>query len=203
MGDRPLLERTIARLRDSGIRRVNVTTHHLAESISEHFGDGEAMGVEIRYVPEARPLGTIGGLRLLEDRTEPILVINGDILTGIDFGDLVAAHRKSQADATVCVRRHEFQVPYGVVDVEGIWLKGLREKPTMTCFVNAGIYLLEPTVRQYIPEGERFDMTDLISRLLADGRRVATFPIVEYWLDVGQPADYAQAQRDVEADNIR
>lgn len=203
VGDRPLLERTIARLRDSGIRRVNVTTHHLADQITSHFGDGEAMGVEITYVSEESPLGTCGGLRLVEEFKEPVLVINGDILTGVNFGDLVGFHRKHGADATVCVRKYDVQVPYGVVEVDGIWLRGVQEKPSVGFFVNAGIYLLEPTVQRYIPEGKRFDMTDLFARLLADGRRVATFPIVEYWLDVGQPADYAQAQRDVETAKIR
>jgi NDP-sugar pyrophosphorylase family protein len=203
VGDRPLLERTIARLRDSGIRTVNVTTHHLADQIKSHFGDGEAMGVDIHYVSEERPLGTCGGLRLVEELKEPVLVINGDILTGVNFGDLVGFHRKVGADATVCVRKYEVQVPYGVVEVDGTWLRGVKEKPSVGFFVNAGIYLLEPTVQRFIPEGERFDMTDLIARLLAEGRPVATFPIVEYWLDVGQPADYAQAQRDVETSRIR
>lgn len=203
VGDRPLLERTIERLRESGIRRVNVTTHHLADQIKSHFGSGEAMGVDIHYVSEERPLGTVGGLRLVEELKEPVLVINGDILTGVNFGDLVHFHRKCGAEATVCVRKYDVQVPYGVVEVDGIWLRGVREKPSVAFFVNAGIYLLEPTVQRDIPEGERFDMTDLIARMLADGRRVATFPIVEYWLDVGQPADYAQAQRDVAAARIR
>ena len=203
VGDRPLLERTIGRLRDAGIRRVNITTHHLADQISDHFGDGESMGVEMRYVSEEEPLGTCGGLRLVDEVTEPLLVINGDILTGVDFGDLVGFHRKVKADATVCVRKYDVQVPYGVVEVEGSWLKGVREKPSVGFFVNAGIYLLEPSVQGYIPDGQRFDMTDLIGKLLADGRKVATFPIVEYWLDVGQPADYAQAQRDVENARIK
>lgn len=203
LGDRPLLERTIERLRDAGIHRVNVTTHHLGDQIKSHFGDGEAMGVDIRYVSEERPLGTVGGVRLVEEFKEPLLVLNGDILTSVSIADLVAFHRKSHADATVCVRKYDVQVPYGVVDVDGVWLKGVREKPSVGFFVNAGIYLLEPSVQRYIPEGERFDMTDLIARLLADQRPVATFPIVEYWLDVGQPADYAQAQRDVEAARIR
>lgn len=203
VGDRPLLERTIARLRDAGIRQVNVTTHHLADQITKHFGDGRSMGVDIHYVPEERPLGTCGGLRLVDDTKGPFLVINGDILTGVNFGDLVGFHRKVRADATVCVRKYDVQVPYGVVEVDGTWLKAIREKPSVGFFVNAGIYLLEPSVQSYIPDGERFDMTELIERLLADGRRVATFPIVEYWLDVGQPADYAQAQRDVETARIR
>jgi dTDP-glucose pyrophosphorylase len=203
VGDRPLLERTIERLRDAGIRTVNVTTHHLADQITSHFGDGGAMGVEMHYVSEQEPLGTCGGLRLVDEFKETLLVINGDILTGVDFGDLMGFHRKVKADATVCVRRYEVQVPYGVVEVEDSWLTAVREKPSVSFFVNAGIYLLEPSVQRYIPEGERFDMTDLIARLLADRRPIATFPIVEYWLDVGQPADYAQAQRDVENARIK
>jgi dTDP-glucose pyrophosphorylase/CBS domain-containing protein len=203
VGDRPLLERTIARLRDADIRRVHVTTHHLADQITGHFGDGESMGVDIRYISEESPLGTCGGLRLFEEFREPMLVINGDILTGVNFADLVGFHRKHGAEATVCVRKYDVQVPYGVIDVDGIWMRGLREKPSVGFFVNAGIYLLEPSVQGSIPEGVRFDMTDLIARLLAEGRRVATFPVVEYWLDVGQPADYAQAQRDIETSKIR
>lgn len=203
VGDRPLLERTIGRLRDAGIRQLNVTTHHLAEQITSYFGDGKAMGVQIRYVPEERPLGTCGGLRLVDEPTGPLLVINGDILTGVNFGDLVGFHRKAGADATVCVRKYDVQVPYGVVEVDGTWLRRIREKPSVGFFVNAGIYLLEPSVQRYIPDGERFDMTELIGRLLTEGKKVATFPIVEYWLDVGQPADYAQAQRDVETARIQ
>jgi dTDP-glucose pyrophosphorylase len=203
VGDRPLLERTIDRLRDAGIRRVNVTTHHLADRITEYFGDGRAHGVEIRYVPEERPLGTCGGLKLVPEPMEPLLVVNGDILTGVNFRELVAFHRRHRADATVCVRKYDVQVPYGVVECDGTWLRSVREKPTVSFFVNAGIYLVEPTVQRYIPDGQQFDMTDLIGRLVADGRSVASFPIVEYWLDVGQSADYAQAQRDVETARIR
>jgi dTDP-glucose pyrophosphorylase/CBS domain-containing protein len=203
VGDRPLLERTIQRLRDAGIQRVNVTTHHLAKQITEHFGDGQKLGVEMHYVAEDQPLGTIGGLRLVDDSTGPLLVINGDILTGVNYGDLVGFHRKASAAATVCVRKYEVKVPYGVVEVDKTWLRAVHEKPSVSFLVNAGIYLLEPHVQQYIPPDQRFDMTDLINRLLADGRKVATFPIVEYWLDVGQPADYAQAQRDVEDERIR
>jgi dTDP-glucose pyrophosphorylase len=203
VGDRPLLERTIDRLRDAGIRRVNVTTHHLAERITDHFGDGHEHGVEIRYVPEERPLGTCGGLKLVEEPNEPLLVINGDILTGVSFRELVTFHRRHQADATVCVRRYDVPVPYGVVESDGPWLQALREKPSVSLFVNAGIYLLEPVVQRYIPDGQRFDMTDLITRLVDEGRCVASFPILEYWLDVGRPDDYAQAQRDVETARIR
>jgi len=203
VGDRPLLERTIGRLREAGIRHLNVTTHHLAERITSYFGDGHDHGVEIQYVSEERPLGTCGSLKLVDESPGPVLVINGDILTAVNFRELVTFHRRHHADATVCVRKYEVQVPYGVVDSDGPWLQEVREKPLMNMFVNAGIYLLEPGLRHYIPEGERFDMTDLINRLVTDGRCVVSFPILEYWLDVGKPADYAQAQRDVETARFR
>jgi NDP-sugar pyrophosphorylase family protein len=198
-----LVERTIDRVRGAGIRRVIVTTHHLEERITSYFGNGRAHGVDIRYISEERPLGTCGGLKFVEETTEPLLVINGDILTGVNFREFVAFHQRHRADATVCVRKYDVQVPYGVVECDGTWVRGVREKPLVSVFVNAGIYLLEPSVQRYIPDGQRFDMTDLISRLVADRRPVASYPIVEYWLDVGQPADYAQAQRDVETSRIQ
>jgi dTDP-glucose pyrophosphorylase len=197
VGGRPLMERTIEQLRNAGIQHVNVTTHYLPEKITSHFGDGREWGLKIDYVTEDRPLGTIGGLALLEEQSEPLLVINGDILCNVDFRDLFTYHRKKGADVTVCVRRHDITIPFGVVDCEGPRLLSVREKPSVGFLVNAGVYLLEPSVRRFIPAGERFDMTDLITRLLENECPVAVYPIVGYWLDVGQIDDYRQAEADV------
>jgi len=197
VGDRPLMERTIERLRRAGIRRVNVATHYLSDKISTHFGDGREFGVEMRYVTEDRPLGTAGALRLMEPPTGPLLVVNGDILTGVNYQDMLAYHRENGAIATVGVRKYDVEVPYGVIDCSGVAVSALREKPVQQFLVNAGMYLLDPAAVAYIPEGERFDMTDLIQRLLAEGRKVVAFPVVEYWLDIGKPADYERAQQDV------
>jgi dTDP-glucose pyrophosphorylase len=194
IGDRPLLELTIKRLKDAGIKRVNVTTHYLADSISSHFGDGQAFDVDIHYVCEERPLGTAGGLKLLHESSDTLLVINGDVMTEVDFRSMLAYHKEHGADVTVGVRQFDLQVPYGVVDCVGSRVRELREKPVMHFLVNAGIYLLEPCVYRFIPEGHRFDMTDLIDRLLDKGRHVVSFPIVEHWLDIGQQADYERAQ---------
>ena len=198
VGDRPLLERTIGQLREAGIRRVNVTTHYLTDKITSYFGDGHEFGVELNYVSEDRPLGTAGGLRFVGHQDEPLLVINGDVMTGVRFCDLMAYHRELGADATVGVRKYELQVPYGVVDCEGPRLLRIREKPQMSFMVNAGIYVLEPSAYRHVPFNEHFDMPDLIKCLLKKGRHVVTFPITEYWLDIGQPADYEQAQKDAE-----
>jgi dTDP-glucose pyrophosphorylase/CBS domain-containing protein len=197
VGDRPLLETIIQRLQRAGISRVHVTTHHLADRITKYFGDGHQLGVDIRYVPEDRPLGTAGGLRLLQEPSEPLLVINGDILTNISFRDFVAYHRKHRADVTIGVRKYDVQVPYGVVECDGPAVRGLKEKPNFSFFVNAGIYLLEPSVHPLIPPDERFDMTDLIQKLLEAGRPLVSYPIVEYWLDVGRPEDLRRAQEEI------
>ncbi len=199
IGGTPLLQRTVERLRRSGIRNVNLTTHYLPEKIHSHFGDGTDFGVRINYVEEEVPLGTAGALGLLPETDEPLLVMNGDILTGVDFQQLVRFHREHDAALTVGVRQYEFKVPYGVVQAEQGVVRALREKPKYEFLVNAGIYLLEPDVRGYIPADRRFDMTDLISVLLNDGRKVVTFPIVEYWLDIGQIEDFQRAQQDVES----
>jgi dTDP-glucose pyrophosphorylase/CBS domain-containing protein len=197
LGDRPLLERTVNRLREAGIRDVRVTTHYLGESITDHFGDGHAFGVEMTYLRENQPLGTAGALSRLKDSLTPLLVMNGDILTTVDFQAMLAFHREHRADATIGVRKYDIEVPYGVVQCTGVRVRALQEKPVQRSLVNAGIYLLEPSVLACIPEEERFDMTDLVQRLLDDGRMVVSFPIVEYWLDIGRSGDYERAQDDV------
>lgn len=197
VGGKPLMERVIEQMRHMGIRRVNVTTHYKPEKIIEYFGDGRAFGVELNYVNEKQPLGTGGALGLMPVPEETMLVMNGDILTRVNFRALYMFHQEQKADLTVAVRRYEMQVPYGVIECEGARVRQLHEKPQIGFLVNAGIYLLEPVVYQFIPQNTSFNMTDLIQRLLDAGRTVVSFPIHEYWLDIGQHADYAQAQDDV------
>jgi dTDP-glucose pyrophosphorylase len=196
VGDRPILERTIEQLKNTGIRRVSLTTHYRAEAISDHFRDGKDFGVAIDYVHEDQPLGTAGAIRLLEQIDEPLLVINGDILTHVDFRAMLAYHQKHQACLTVGVRQYDLQVPYGVMECEGPNILGVSEKPRMQFLVNAGIYLMEPCARNYIPGDRKFDMTDLIQSLIREQRTVVSFPILEYWLDIGQHADYEKANSD-------
>lgn len=199
VGDTPVVERIVHQLREAGIRRVNLATRYKADAFTDHFGDGTAFGVAINHVTEDEPLGTAGVLGTLRASQEPLLVVNGDILTRLNYRAFVEFHRDNQANMTVGLRRYEVRVPYGVVQVEGTVVCGLEEKPTQKLFVNAGIYLVEPSALAYVPAGKRFDMTDLIAALLADGRRVVGFPIGEYWLDIGQPEDYEQAQLDAKA----
>ena len=197
VGGRPLLELTIAQLRRAGIKNVNVTTHYLPETISDYFGTGEMFGVRLNYLQEEHPLGTAGGIKLLKQFDDTMLVINGDVLTGAPFGAMLDYHRAYHADLTIGVRKYEVQVPFGVVECEDVHVKGLEEKPSLSFFINAGTYLIEPAVRDFIPAGQRFDMTELISKLIEAGRIVVSFPIMEYWLDMGRHEDYAKAQQDV------
>lgn len=197
IGGKPLMERTINSLQKAGIHRINVTTHYLPEKITQHFGRGERFGVELNYVSEDQPLGTAGALRLINDVDEPLLVMNGDILTNVDFRSLLNFHREHNAMLTVAVRQYEVQVPYGVIEATDGIVRGLREKPRISFLVNAGIYLLEPSAVKMIPPGKRFDMTDLINDLLSSGKTVVGFPIMEYWLDIGKHDDFQQAQEDI------
>jgi len=197
VGGRPLMERIIEQLREAGIKQINVTTHYKPEKIIDHFGDGNDFGVKLNYVAEDHPLGTAGALGLMGKPNSPLLVINGDILTQMNFRAMLSYHQEHKADLTVAVRKYDLKVPYGVIKSDGAFVRELVEKPSLSFFVNAGIYLLEPSVYQYVPNGQHFDMTDLIQRLLEAKRPVASFPIVEYWLDIGQPADYDQAQKDI------
>jgi dTDP-glucose pyrophosphorylase len=197
VGGRPLMEHIIEQLQQAGIRHVNVSTHYMPEKIIEHFGDGQTFGVDLQYVNEDRPLGTAGALGLMTPPNETQLVINGDILTQVDFRAMLEFHHDNAAEMTVAVQYHEMQVPYGVIECDGARVARFKEKPKTTFLVNAGVYLLEPSVYQFIPSGETFNMTDLIRRLLDADRRVISFPLREYWLDIGRHNDYERAQVDV------
>ena len=197
VGDKPVLELILSQLHDAGISKVQLTTHYKPEAIKQHFGDGTKFGVEIQYINEDQPLGTAGALGAVAVSEEPMLVLNGDVLTQVDFRAMVAFHREHAAELTVGVRQYDFQVPYGVIQCDGPQVRGIEEKPTLNFFVNAGIYLLEPSAHRSIPAAQKFDMTDLIEKLKVEGRNVVAFPIVEYWMDIGRHVDYEQAQEDV------
>ncbi len=197
VGERPIMDHILQQLHDGGIREVFVSTHYKGEMIEEHFGDGAAMGLDIQYVSENERYGTIGSLRMLREQLkEPFVVVNGDILTKLDFSAMASFHYQRRADMTVGIRRYDFDVPYGVTRVRDGWVHGLEEKPTVSLFINAGIYLINPDVIDIIPSGTPVDAPDLISELVAENRRVAAFPVLEYWMDIGRPGDYERANTD-------
>jgi len=199
VGDRPLLEIIVQQLREAGIQKLHLSTHHLENQITEHFGDGSDFSVEISYLKEDLPMGTAGALGLMEVSDQPLLVINGDILTNLDFRAMLDFHQDHQAVMTIAAKPFRVTVPYGVLETSGVSVTGVTEKPELDFFVNAGIYLLSPEAQRGIPTGHKFDMTDLIKQLIDDGRPVISFPVQEYWLDIGNAEAYQQAQADKRA----
>lgn len=198
VGDKPVIERTIEHLGSSGVRNISVTTHYHAEKIMDRLGDGSALGVNVQYTHEIEPRGTAGALSNFCGGGETLLVINGDIITDINFRAMYDFHREQDSALTVAVRKYEIPVPFGVIEAEGSRVFNLVEKPTLAHFINAGIYLLEPGVLEQIPASGRMDMTDLIEKLLQVGDVVTSFPVHEYWLDIGRLKDYIQAQADAD-----
>lgn len=197
VGQKPILEHIIEGLCRHGIYDIWMATHHRSEQIRNHLGDGQQWGVRIQYIHEVTPLGTAGALSLLpEPFHTPFLLMNGDLLTRLNYRSLLRFHQDIDADMTVCIKEFDIQVPYGVVEVENGLVWSLREKPANRFLINAGIYILSPHLLDRIPQGQQFNITDLVHSLTADGRRVAAYPIREYWLDIGQMPDYEKAQLD-------
>lgn len=194
---KPILEHLVGKLHAAGIQHVSISTHYLAESIVDYFHDGKEFGVAIEYVDEDRPMGTAGALAKAAVGDLPLLVINGDILTSVDFRAMLEFHREHAADMTVAVQMYEMRIPYGVLTTEGINAVRIVEKPAIRNFVNAGIYLIQPGVCKMVPSDRSFDMPELITGLIGAGKRVICFPIREYWLDVGHIEHYERASLDI------
>jgi dTDP-glucose pyrophosphorylase/predicted transcriptional regulator len=196
VGSKPLLEIILENFLEYGFRRFFLSVNYKAEMVKAHFGDGSRWGIEIRYIHEDRRLGTAGALSLLPERPAlPLVVMNGDLLTKVNFQHLLDFHAEHGARATMCVREYDFQVPYGVVRIDHHRILGIDEKPVQRFFVNAGIYVLEPETLALIPP-TYFDMPDLFTKLIAERRETAVFPIREYWLDIGHMEDFARANGD-------
>ncbi len=199
VGDMPVLELLIRSLAKAGITRVTLAVGHLSSLIEAYFGDGSKLGVDIEYSHEEAPLGTAGPLRLVKGLGDTFLVMNGDLLTDIDFGAMIAAHRQSAVEATVGTYRRSVHIELGVVETdEHNRLLHYTEKPVHHYLVSMGVYVLEPSVLELIPE-KRFDLPDLVAALIGAGRDVHTFEHLGDWLDIGRPDDYAQAQADAGA----
>ena len=197
IGGKPILEIALERFSEQGFRRFFIAVNYLAQTFKDHFGDGARWGVDINYLHEDRSLGTGGALSLLpEPPTEPIIVMNGDLLTRVRFDGLLDFHVERGAAATMAVREYDLRIPYGVVKVAGASLVEVEEKPVQRIFVNAGIYVLSPESLSYIPRGAAFDMTALFERLLCAGRPTAAYPLREYWVDIGGIEEFGRAQRE-------
>jgi NDP-sugar pyrophosphorylase family protein len=189
-----MLEHIIERAKLGGIQEFAIAINYLGDMIEEYFGDGSKMQVQIRYLHEDSPLGTAGAIGLLDPRpSEPILVCNGDVLTDIRCGDLLDYHSKHGAAATMAVRVHEWQHPFGVVKTKGVEIAGFEEKPITRSHINAGIYVLAPAAIEALRSGEHCDMPSLFEMLIKRGEKAIVYPTHERWLDMGRPVDYEQA----------
>lgn len=199
VGDKPILETVVSSFIKAGFVNFYISTHYMPEVIREYFGDGSKWNVSIHYVHEAQPLGTGGALGLLPDDLPdlPLILMNGDVLTNVDFERVLEFHHKNKATATMCVRDYEFQIPFGVINGEGNRIVSMVEKPVQRYFVNAGIYVISPALRKSVQKNQRLDMPTLLEQAIANNNDVLMFPIHEYWLDIGRIADYQRAQIDI------
>jgi dTDP-glucose pyrophosphorylase len=194
VGGRPLLETIVRNVVQQGFKNIFISVNYRAELIEKHFGDGSAFGATIQYLHETERLGTAGALGLFPSPPDlPVVVTNGDILTTINYGALLDFHNATPAEATMAVREHKVHVPYGVVTASEGYLQVIREKPTESWFVSAGIYVIGRNVFNYVERGAKVDMPAVLERVVANKGRVAIYPIREYWLDIGRMEDFEQA----------
>lgn len=197
VGARPLLETIVRSYAAQGFRRFYFAVHYKAEQIEAHFGDGNALGIEIQYLREQQRLGTAGALSLLPQApTLPIVVTNADLLTKEDYSRMVDRHVEANADATMAVREYEMQVPFGVVREREGRIEGIEEKPVQRFVVSAGMYVLSPQALRLVPSGRFFDMPSLFEAMVREGMRTRCHYIDGYWLDIGRRPDYERANID-------
>lgn len=197
VGDRPILETIVESFTDSGFCNICISVNYKNKAIEDHFGDGSRWGINLTYVREEKPMGTAGALSLLPARpTETFLVMNADLITRVNFLRFLDFHYEHAAVASMAVRKYDLKVPYGVIRANSGYLSSIDEKPVKQFFVNAGIYILEPAVLDDVPRNEFYNMTDLFNRLLSRHAKIATFPIHEYWIDVGNLDDLVKANND-------
>lgn len=198
VGNTPILEHIINHLLEQGIRRFYVSVNYKAHMIESYFGDGHKWGAEITYLHENDRLGTAGALGLLpEIPKHPFLLMNGDIVTSVNLKQMLAFHADQGASATIGAFAHEYQVPYGVLKMEGTRVMAIQEKPVIRKFVSGGVYTLSPHVLTLVKPGIALDMPDLIQQLVSFDHRVSAFPIHEYWIDIGRHDDLNRASREV------
>ena len=195
VGDKPILETILGNIIGYGFRKFIFTVNYKAKMIEEYFGDGKEWGVQIQYIKEDKKLGTAGALSMLPEKpAKSFIVMNGDLLTKINFQQLLDYHQDHTVKATVCVREYYSNLPYGVVKITDHYIDHLEEKPRQHFFINAGIYVLEPSIISSIPVNTYLDMPDLIRKLLQKNDKVAAFPVREYWIDVGSESDFIKAK---------
>jgi dTDP-glucose pyrophosphorylase len=195
VGNKPILETIIANFAKYGFKNIILSVNYKSQMIENYFGDGSKFGVSIEYVHEDKRMGTAGALSLMRNELEaPFFVMNGDLLTNVNFEHMLEYHLNNHAVATMGVREYDFQVPYGVVNIDDHHhITSIEEKPIHTFFVSGGMYILDTAVLSYIPDNVFYDMPTLFEKLIANKQKAISFPIREYWLDIGRMSDFEQA----------
>lgn len=197
VGKKPILETVIENFSKYGFVNIFLCVNHKSHAIENYFGDGSSLGVNIEYVHEEMRMGTAGSLSLIRNQlTEPFFVMNADLLTNINFDHMRDFYDNYNADAAMAVREYDTKIPYGVVSVKNEDIISIEEKPTHKFFVSGGIYFLSPVVLDFIPDNSFFDMPNLFEELIKARRKVISFPVREYWLDIGRISDYEKANSD-------
>lgn len=198
VGSKPIIEYNIDRLAGFGIENVFISINYLGNLLVDYLQDGSHKGINIHYIRENKPMGTLGSISKIENfYHNDVLIINSDILTNIDFEDFYKEFIYKSADMAVAITPYKIDVPYAVLETKDDYITSFKEKPTYTYYCNAGIYLLKKEVLETIPKDDFFNATDLIEELISKTKKVIYFPILGYWLDIGKHEDYLQAQEDV------
>lgn len=192
VGAKPMIEHIIDMFVSHGFTKFMLSVNYKAEIIKDYFGDGSKFGIEVKYLEEKKRLGTGGALSLIDiELNEPFFVTNGDVLSSLDYEELLSYHKKQNSIATMCIRKDSYQIPYGVIEVdEANNIKAMKEKPVKEFFINTGIYVLNPEVLNYVPKDEFFDLPSLFDILKNEDHTTKSFEITDYWIDMGKPSDY-------------
>ncbi len=197
VGNKPILQTIVEKFAEYGFINFILCVNYKSDIIKEYFGDGSSFGVNIEYIFEEDRMGTAGALSLLKEYPkEPFFVMNGDLLTNVNFELLRDYHTYANSDATMCVREYTFQVPYGVVNIKNDDILSIEEKPSYKSFISAGIYMLSPNILEQIPKNKYFDMPTLFELLIKNHKIVKSFPVYDYWIDIGRIDDYDKANLD-------
>jgi len=198
IGEKPIIEHTVDRLIQYGVNRITISVRYLSEKIREHFGNGDSKNIEIRYVEERDPLGTIGSVTLIENfQSDVIMLMNSDLLTNIDYLEFYETFISSGADMAVATVPYTVTVPYAILETQNEKVVSLKEKPSFTYQSNAGIYLIKKEVISKIPKNSFYNATDLMEEVIKSGGKLTYYPLFCYWLDIGKPEDYLKAMDDI------
>lgn len=197
VGNKPILQTIVEKFSEYGYTNIVMCVNYKSHIIQDYFGDGKEFGVNIEYIQEVQRMGTAGALSLLNEKpTEPFFVMNGDLLTNVNFEHLDNYHTSNQSMGTMCVREYDFQVPYGVVNIKDSRILSIEEKPVHKFFVSAGIYMLSPEVLDYIPQNQFYDMPTLFEKMISENKNAISFPLREYWLDIGRMEEFEKANNE-------